>query len=52
MNESILGVVEAGEPLIRQVIGYIPAGYWARIRTVQNLRAPTFTYRLGQEVLQ
>ncbi|MFV3289170.1 hypothetical protein ACNFBR_10555 [Pseudomonas sp. NY11955] len=40
------------QPQTQQVIGYIPAGYWARIRTVQNLGAPTFTYRLGQEILQ
>ncbi len=40
------------QPQTQQVIGYIPAGYWARIRTVQNLGSPAFTYRLGQEILQ
>jgi hypothetical protein len=40
------------QPQTQQVIGYVPAGYWARIRTVQNLGAPTFSFRLGQEILQ
>lgn len=44
--------IQGVQPQTQQVIGYIPAGYWARIRTVQNLGAPTFTYRLGQEILQ
>lgn len=34
------------------VRGYIPAGYYARIRTVNNTGSPAFAYRLGQEVLQ
>lgn len=34
------------------VRGYVPAGYYARIRTVSNTGTPGFTYRLGQEVLQ
>ena len=35
-----------------QVRGFVPAGYYARIRTVSNTGAPAFAYRLGQEVLQ
>jgi hypothetical protein len=35
-----------------QVRGFVPAGYYARIRTVSNTGAPVFAYRLGQEVLQ
>lgn len=42
--------IQGVQPQTQQVIGYIPAGYWARIRTAQNLGAPTFTYRLGQEI--
>ncbi|SDA11224.1 hypothetical protein SAMN03159476_00404 [Pseudomonas sp. NFPP05] len=34
------------------VRGYVPAGYYARIRTVNNTGTPAFAYRLGQEVLQ
>jgi hypothetical protein len=34
------------------VRGFVPAGYYARIRTVNNTGAPAFLYRLGQEVLQ
>jgi len=33
------------------VSGYIPAGYYARIRTVNNTGTPAFLYRAGQEVL-
>jgi hypothetical protein len=31
--------------------GFVPAGYYARLRTVNNTGTPTFTYRVGQEVL-
>lgn len=31
--------------------GFIPAGYFVRIRTVNNTGTPTFTYTAGQEVL-
>lgn len=31
--------------------GYIPAAYYARLRTANNTGTPTFTYRSGQEVL-
>lgn len=31
--------------------GYIPTGYYARLRTANNTGTPTFTYRSGQEVL-
>lgn len=34
------------------VRGFVPAGYYARIRTVNNTGSPAFLYRLGQEVLQ
>lgn len=32
--------------------GFVPAGYYARIRTVNNVGTPVFAYRMGQEVLQ
>lgn len=31
--------------------GYIPSGYYARLRTENNTSTPTFTYISGQEVL-
>lgn len=31
--------------------GFVPAGYYTRLRTVNNTGTPTFTYRAGQEVL-
>ena len=33
------------------VNGYVPAGYYVRIRTANTTGTPTFTYRIGQEVL-
>jgi len=30
---------------------YVPAGYYVRLRTVNNTGTPTFTYQLGQETL-
>lgn len=34
------------------VSGFIPAAYYARLRTANNTGAPAFLYRAGQEVLQ
>lgn len=31
--------------------GYVPTGYYVRLRTVNNTGTPTITYRSGQEVL-
>lgn len=31
--------------------GYVPAGYYARLRTVNNIGTPSYSYRAGQEVL-
>lgn len=31
--------------------GYVPAGYYCRLRTENAIGTPTFTYRSGQEVL-
>lgn len=41
--------VQKGSVSVR---GFVPAGYYARIRTVNNTGSPAFLYRLGQEVLQ
>ncbi|MBC2659756.1 hypothetical protein H7A76_30350 [Pseudomonas sp. MSSRFD41] len=41
--------VQKGSVSVR---GFVPAGYYARIRTVNNTGTPAFLYRLGQEVLQ
>lgn len=31
--------------------GFVPAGYYCRLRTVNNTSTPTFTYKIGQETL-
>lgn len=33
------------------VSGFVPAGYYARLRTVNNTGTPEYSYRAGQEVL-
>lgn len=33
------------------VSGFVPAGYYTRLRTVSTTGSPVFTYRTGQEVL-
>jgi len=38
------------QPQTGVVSGYVPAGYYTRLRTVNNTGTPTFTYRAGQEV--
>jgi hypothetical protein len=55
MNNGNTGALTVGLALSQtnagQVIGYIPAGYYVRIRTVNTTGTPTFTYQYGQEVL-
>lgn len=34
-----------------RLTGYVPAGYYARIRTANTVGSPQFNYRCGQEVL-
>lgn len=39
------------QPQTQPVTGFVPAGYYTRLRTVNNTGTPVFTYRSGQEVL-
>lgn len=39
------------QPSTGVVSGYVPAGYYARLRTVNNTGTPTYLYRSGQEIL-
>lgn len=39
------------QPLTTSVSGWVPAGYYVRIRTVSNTGMPAFLYRSGQELL-
>jgi len=39
------------QPQTGVISGYVPAGYYARLRTVNNTGTPAFLYRAGQEVL-
>jgi hypothetical protein len=41
LNQNVTGAL----------VGYVPAGKYARLRTQNNVGAPTFNYRAGQEAL-
>lgn len=40
------------QPQTGTITGYVPAGYYTRLRTVNVTGTPSFSYRAGQEVLQ
>lgn len=44
--------IQGVQPQTQQVIGYVPAGYYVRIRTASNTGTPAFAYRAGQEILK
>lgn len=44
---ALQGIAKSGV----NVMGMIPAGKWARIRTVNNVGSPTWLFRKGQEML-
>lgn len=48
---SVAVAIQGVQPQTGVVSGFIPAGYYARLRTVNNTGTPTFTYRAGQETL-
>jgi hypothetical protein len=39
------------QPQTGVVSGFVPAGYYARLRTANNTGTPSYSYRSGQEVL-
>ena len=39
------------QPQTSPVSGFVPAGYYVRLRTVNNTGTPGFSYRAGQEIL-
>ncbi len=49
------GILTIGLSLTQNVTGtlsgYVPAGYYVRLRTQNNTSTPTFTYQSGQEIL-
>lgn len=44
---ALQGIAKSGA----NVLGMVPMGKWARIRTVNNVGSPTWTFRKGQEML-
>lgn len=44
--------IQGVQPQTAQVTGYVPAGYYARLRTVNVSGAPSYQFRVGQEILQ
>lgn len=47
---SLAVALQGIQPQTSVVSGYVPAGFYARLRTVQNTGTPTFSFRAGQEV--
>lgn len=47
---TLAAALQGVQPQTGVVSGYVPAGYYARIRTVNNTGTPAFSYRAGQEV--
>lgn len=47
---SVAVAIQGVQVVTGQVSGMIPAGYYARLRTVSTSGAPTFAYRAGQEI--
>ncbi len=49
------GTLTIGLSLVQDITasmsGFVPSGYYCRLRTANNTGTPTFTYRSGQEVL-
>jgi hypothetical protein len=41
--------IQGVQTVTGQLTGVVPASMWARLRTVNNVGTPTFTYRCGQE---
>lgn len=39
------------QPQTGVVSGWVPPGYYVRMRTVNNVGAPAYSYRAGQEIL-
>lgn len=44
---ALQGIAKSGA----NVLGMVPMGKWARIRTVNNVGTPAWTFRKGQEML-
>lgn len=48
---SLAVAIQGVQPITGSLVGCIPAGMWARLRTVNNTGTPAFSYRAGQETL-
>jgi len=48
---SLAVAIQGVQPQTGVVSGFIPAGYYARLRTVNNTGTPTYLFRAGQETI-
>lgn len=39
------------QTMAEPLMGYVPSGYWVRLRTANTVGTPTFTYQSGQETI-
>lgn len=44
-------ILQSSQTIGSTLSGYVPAGYYARLRTLNNSGTPTYTYECGQETL-
>lgn len=49
---SLAVALQSVQTLAGQLNGMVPAGYYAKIRSINNSGTPTYAYNSGQEVLQ
>lgn len=45
-------VLQSVQTIAGQLSGFVPKGYYAKLRTINNVGTPTYTYNSGQEVLR
>lgn len=48
---SLALALQSVQTLAGQISGFIPAGYYAKLRSINNSGTPTYTYNSGQKVL-
>lgn len=49
--DSVSIILTLTQSMSSQLMGFVPAWYWTRLRTVQTTGAPTFAWKSGQEIL-
>lgn len=48
---SLAIALQSVQTLAGQINGFVPAGYYAKLRSINNSGSPTYTYNSGQKIL-